>query len=210
MKFRESPRSVHAKIQLAFANLYGLFEEEWEPADRMIAGLAMHDLEMFPQSCPRPDLSYLPPRSVLECSDLWSLRKGAGLFAWCGAVVPVVAKQIRTIVVYLAIGPAHNAAFYRRTGFVEVGDAVVYPYAERLDGGEIRVQPMILEGQALQKLARSLSRFISRTSEDQTKIRLKSFPGLRPVLDHRTFPELTEQGRREAERATGAEGQPGF
>ena len=59
--FKERPRSRLAKIHLTFGNLYALFENDGDPAEKMIAGLVMHDLEMFPQTCPKPDLSHLPP-----------------------------------------------------------------------------------------------------------------------------------------------------
>src|SRR5260370_2788203 len=76
--FKERPRSRLAEIHLSFGNLYALFENDGDPAERMIAGLMMHDLEMFPQTCPRPDLSHLPPRSVLEGGGLGSRSMGAG------------------------------------------------------------------------------------------------------------------------------------
>jgi len=85
--FKERPRSRLARIHLTFGNLYALFENDDEPAEKMIAGLVMHDLEMFPQTCPRPDLSHLPPRSVLEVSELWSRAIGAGALARCGAAI---------------------------------------------------------------------------------------------------------------------------
>ena len=62
------------KIHLTFGNLYALFENDGDPAEKIIAGLVMHDLEMFPQTCPKPDLSHLPPRSVIQVSELWSVR----------------------------------------------------------------------------------------------------------------------------------------
>jgi len=76
--FKERPRSRLAEIHLSFGNLYALFENDGDPAEEMVAGLMMHDLEMFPQTCPRPDLSHLPPRSVLEIGELWSRSMGAG------------------------------------------------------------------------------------------------------------------------------------
>jgi hypothetical protein len=188
MRFRETPRSRHAQIQLAFANLYGLFGQEGERAGRMISGLAIHDLEMYPQSCPKPDLSHLPPRSVLECSDLWSLRAGAGLFAWCGMVVPVMRQRIRAVLVYLAVSPTDNAAFYRRAGFVNADQPILYPYAERMDGGEIRVQPMILQGEALTKLANTLSELVLGISDDGARIRLEGCLGLRHLRNRPLAP----------------------
>jgi len=85
--FKERPRSRLAAIHLTYGNLYALFENDDEPAEKMIAGLVMHDLEMFPQTCPRPDLSHLPPRSVLEVSELWSRAIGAGALARAGAAI---------------------------------------------------------------------------------------------------------------------------
>jgi len=72
--FRDVGRTqVHNRVRLESSNLYALFETQSDPAPRMVAGVALHDLEAFPQSCHEPDLSHLPPRSVLECSDHWSL-----------------------------------------------------------------------------------------------------------------------------------------
>src|ERR1700735_2546636 len=84
---KERSRSRRARIHLTYGNLYALFENDGDPAERMIAGLVMHDLEMFPQTCPRPDLSHLPPRSVLEVSELWSCAIGAGALARAGAAI---------------------------------------------------------------------------------------------------------------------------
>ena len=43
--FKEVPRSKLGEIHLRFGELYGLFEEENQPADRMMSGFALHDLE---------------------------------------------------------------------------------------------------------------------------------------------------------------------
>src|SRR4029077_2864686 len=68
--FKERPRSRLAQIHLSFGNLYALFKHDGDPAERMIAVVMMHDLEVFPQTRPRPDLSHHPPRSVLEIGEL--------------------------------------------------------------------------------------------------------------------------------------------
>lgn len=188
MGFRETSRSQLAKIHLAFGSLYGLFEKAGEPAERMIAGIAMHDLEMFPQSCPKPDLSHLPPRSVLECSDLWSLSQGAGIIAWCAAAAPLRVSQARAILVYLAARPFDGTAFYTRVGFVKTGDPFPYPYLETLDGGELWAQPMILEGGALQRLDGALSRIGLESLENRGAIRLRNRLRPRPSGDRRVSP----------------------
>src|SRR5258708_12060859 len=85
--FKERPRSRLAEIHLRYGNMYALFENDGEPAEGMVAGLMMHDLEMFPQTCPRPDLSHIPPRQVLEISELWSPAVGAATLARPGAPI---------------------------------------------------------------------------------------------------------------------------
>src|SRR5262249_7057268 len=79
--FKEVPRLKLGEIHLRFGELYGLFEEENQPADRMMSGFALHDLESLPQSYPQPDLGRYPAWSVLECGELWSFSKGAGVLA---------------------------------------------------------------------------------------------------------------------------------
>lgn len=173
--FKERPRSKLGKIQLAFANLYALFENEGDPAERMISGLAIHDLEMFPQSCPKPDLSHLPPQCVLECSDVWSLSRGAGILAWFGAAAPARQAGARAVLAYLAVKPFGDIGFYLATGFVKAGEPIEYPYVETLDGGRIWVQPMLLEGEALQNLITLASGLSMGTSDDSKRIRLRDF-----------------------------------
>jgi len=181
VRFREKPRSQLAKIQLAFGELYGLFERDSDPADRMLAGLSMHDLEMFPQTCSKPDLSHLPPASVVECSDLWSLKKGAGLMVWCGVVVPLAARHTQAVLVYLSAGPEGNWEFYTGTGFTKVGDPTPYPYLETLEGKPIVAQPLVLVGEAYNKLSRALSRLSAGATSDFKRIRLKNFIGMPPT-----------------------------
>ncbi|HUA32922.1 MAG TPA: hypothetical protein VMA09_04910 [Candidatus Binataceae bacterium] len=179
IRFREKSRSQLAKIQLAFGNLYGLFEGESDPAEKMIAGISTHDLEMFPQTCPKPDLSHLAPGAVVECSDLWSLRKGAGLMVWCGMVVPLVGRGTRAALAYLAAGPEGNPDFYLGTGFKMVGEPGLYPYLETVDGEPIYAQPMVLETEAFDRLARALSRFAKSMAPDHSRVKLKNFIGMR-------------------------------
>ncbi len=85
--FKERPRSRLAEIHLRYGNMYALFENDGDPAEGMVAGLMMHDLEMFPQTCARPDLTHIPPRQVLEISELWSRAVGAGSLARAGAAI---------------------------------------------------------------------------------------------------------------------------
>jgi len=185
--FRERSRSRLARIHLTFGNLYALFENDGDPAEKMIAGLVLHDLEMFPQTCPKPDLSHLPPRSVLEISELWSCAIGAGTLARAGAAILAGLLDARAILVYLAVKPFDGTAYYRTGGFVDAGEPVEYPYLETLKGDSIWAQPMIMEGEALAKLSRVFSKLIIETNEDHSVLRFKNFlkgrvAGGRPVF----------------------------
>jgi hypothetical protein len=153
--------------------LYGLFECETATPESMMAGLAMHDLETFSQTCAQPDLSYLPARSVLEFSDLWSLSRGAGMLAWLGAAVPVRRLKAQALLVYLAAKPFDNTGAYTGTGWVKAGTPVRYPYLEMLDGQKIWSQPMVLEGWALQKLIKVASRIAIKSSFGDSVVQLK-------------------------------------
>src|SRR5215475_1955818 len=71
--------------RLAAATMIGLFERPDDDAARMVAGMAIHDLATFPQSCSEPDLSQFPPHQVFECGDHWALTRGAGMQVWRAA-----------------------------------------------------------------------------------------------------------------------------
>src|SRR5260221_7375568 len=134
--FRDSA-GKHARniVRLAAADLYGLFETERDQTERMTAGVALHDLETYPQACRLPDPSHYAPKSVLECSDHWSLSRGAGMHAWRGIAVQVVHRNPNAVLVYLAAGRSDHGGFYRAMGFVKVGVPVEYPYLEGPDEG---------------------------------------------------------------------------
>jgi hypothetical protein len=168
-------------IRLRAADIYALFESEDDQADRMTAGVVMHDCETFPQSCEQPDLSCYPPAAVLECSDHWSLTRGAGIYAWRGIAVQVVQRNPRAVLVYLAVGRSDHGGYYSAMGFVTAGSPVEYPYLEGPDQGRLWVQPMILEGEALAKLTSNVHRLKVETSDNYRTIRFESCDRLRPV-----------------------------
>jgi hypothetical protein len=185
LKFKEKSRSQLARIQLMFADLYALYTDEDEPDDAMIAGLAMHDLEMFPQTCPRPDLSHLPPRSVLEMSDFWSLSPGAGSLVWCGAAVAGSRHQPRAALVYLVVGQIDRTESYMTAGFVKAGEPFPYPYLETVDGREVRVQALVLEGEAMQRLIKVLSRMTAGVADERGAVRIRDVFGVSPQASDR-------------------------
>ena len=180
--FRDvGPTQVHNRVRLESSSLYALFEADSAPAPRMVAGVALHDLEAFPQSCHVPDLSHLPPRSVLECSDHWSLSRGAGMHSWRGIAVQVVHRNPNAVLVYLAAGSSSDhGGFYSAMGFVKAGEIVAHPYLEGSDDGTLWVQPMILAGEALARLTASVRMQTIYAQDDYRIIRLGNSDRLRP------------------------------
>jgi hypothetical protein len=173
--FKERPRSRLAEIHLRYGNMYALFENDDDPAELMIAGLMMHDLEMFPQTCPRPDLTHLPPHQVIEISELWSRALSAGTLARAGAAIMAGLLDARAILAYLGVKPFDGTPFYRGVGFVNVGEPIEYPYLETMSGGPILAQPMIMQGEALERLTGTFSRLITETRDDNQVLRFSNF-----------------------------------
>jgi len=151
--FRDVERTrVHNRVRLEASCVYALFEAETDPAPRMVAGAVIHDLEAFPQSCSKPDLSHLPPRSVLECSDHWSLSRGAGMHSWRGLAIQLFRRNPGAVLVYLAAGSSDHCGFYSAMGFVKAGEIVEHPHLEGPDDGKLWVQPMVLAGDPIARL----------------------------------------------------------
>ncbi len=181
--FRENSlfQSVNRQ-RLDCSRLYGLFQNETAPTDAMIAGIAMHDLQSFPQSCPEPDLSYLPADSVVECSDHWSLTNGAGMLVWAGLAVPMRLLGVQAVLAYLAVGESacEHAGFYELMGFVPAGPVVRHRFVEDERGLTLPVQPMILHGNAFANAMKALSQACIEYSDDARIFRLKNF--IRPLV----------------------------
>ncbi len=149
--FRETSRSVLGRAHLQFGNLYALYEDEGAATDQMVGGFVAHDLGSFPQSYPTPDVRHLPPRYVIEGGELWSLSRGAGRIAHHVAAAVVGLLQARAVIVYPIIDPVDLTTRHLQLGFVPASDRVRWPWAETNDGREIWVQPLLLEGAALER-----------------------------------------------------------
>jgi hypothetical protein len=189
--FRDVGRTrVHNRVRLGSSNVYALFETPSDPAPRMVAGGVLHDLEAFPQSCHQPDLSHLPPRSVLECSDHWSLSRGAGMHSWRGIAVQLLHRDPSAVLVYLAAGSSDHSGFYSAMGFVKAGEIVEHPYLEGPDDGKLWVQPMILWGDALARLTASVRMQTIDVLDDYRIIRFSNSDRLRPCSHRRTNPAV--------------------
>jgi len=181
--FRESSSYQLAnRHRLECSRLYGLFECEAAPAEMMVAGIAMHDLQSFPQSCDAPDLSYLPLQTIVECSDHWSLSNGAGMLAWAGLAVPMRLLGTRAVLAYLAAarGESDHAGFYASMGFAPAGPVVPHPFVEDMSGEKLLVQPIVLEGDAFDKVIAAFAKACVEYSDDARIFHLKNF--IRPLV----------------------------
>ncbi len=138
--FSETQRSVIGEVHLAYGNLYGLFDEALG-ADQMIGGFAMHDLAMFSQSYPKPDLTHLPPEAVFECGELWAVAAGGGRLIRHGGAILARELGAKALLVYPIFKPWNLSGAY--PGFIRAGDPIEWPYARTLDGGKIYVQAMV-------------------------------------------------------------------
>jgi hypothetical protein len=167
---------VDNSARLAASELYGLFADSHSPAENMIAGMAIHDLEMFPRTCAGPDLPDWPRRAVFECSDHWSLAPGAGMKMWCGAAIQIARRNPLAVLAYLAVGMSDHGGFYRAMGFVPFGRPVQFTYLKTAAGFPW-VQPVILRGEALEKLVAASSQLPFETDDEFATLRFK--PGLR-------------------------------
>jgi hypothetical protein len=181
--FRTNSQAQSAnRCRLDCSQLYGLFENHAAPAEAMVAGIAMHDLKTFQQSCSLPDLSHLPSDAVVECSDHWSLTNGAGMLAWVGLAVPMRLRGIRAVLAYLAAsdsGCAH-AGFYELMGFAPAGPPVPHPFVEDAQGQKLLVQPVMLQGNAFDNAMAALSQACIEYSDDARVFHLKNF--VRPLV----------------------------
>jgi hypothetical protein len=178
--FKESARSQLGRAHLALGNLYALYECEMDPPERMLAGFILHDLGTLPQSYPKPDVSHLPPHSVLEGGELWSLSTGAGRIArHVGAAVAGL-LQAKAILLYSILKPIDLTASYAQLGFVNACEPVKWPYAETLDGSEVWVQPLILEGARLEAYVRAGFEYLFRVSGERRVLKLNVDLPVRP------------------------------
>jgi hypothetical protein len=149
--FRETSCSVMGRAHIQFGNLYALFEDEGASAEKMVGGFITHNLATFPQSVPKPDVSHLPPRYVLEGGELWSLSRGMGRIAHHVAAAVAGLLQAKAIIVYPMIDPVDLTTPHLQLGFLPASERVKWPFLETIDGHEIWAQPLILEGERLER-----------------------------------------------------------
>jgi len=184
--FSETRRSLVGEAHLAFGRLYALFDDQAPEPDEMLAGFAIHDLATFPQSYPKPDLTYLPPESVIECGELWAVAAGGARLARHAGWILAGILQAKALLVYPILKPWNLSYMYK--GFERVGNAIEWPYARTLDDGKIFVQAMVLEGEAL-----------SRTVADACAIGYEALDGERRIRFTSPFPICNWRGEQPVE-----------
>jgi hypothetical protein len=179
--FTEAKRSRVGEVHLRYGQLYALYDEASECPDEMLGGFVMHDVGSFPQSFPKPDLSHLPPWSILEFGELWSRAKGAGLLCQRSAVVLTGLLQGQAMLVYPICKPWDLTGGYNGL-FEKACDPVEWPYVRTLDGGPIWVQPMVLDGVNLQQIVRRVWLAGFQTGDQHRRIRFDNPFDISPRL----------------------------
>ncbi len=134
---------------MAFADLWAVFDETSGTPERMLAGLAMHSLDLFSQSYPKPDLTDRNPAEVFEVGELWALSLGAGAAARHGGFIALGLAGATTLLIYPIARPWDLTGNY--PDYRAVGSPIEWPFAETLEGERIYVQPMILDGANLRR-----------------------------------------------------------
>jgi len=189
MGFCEAPGSRTGEIHLAFGQCFGLYDEDGPDPGEMLGGFVMHNLSMFGQSYPKPDLTHLPPKDVYECGELWALAPGAArLVRYAGSMLAGV-RGAKAVLVYAICRPWNLTLGYQ--GFVKVGDPVAWPYVITCDGHPIWVQPMVQEGVALQMSVQATTSVGFRAYDGQRLLFQNPYgasPRMRDRLRDRSIP----------------------
>ncbi len=151
-RFRETARSRVSEIQLAFARLYGVFDN---PND-LLGGFSIHCLNEFSQSFPIPNLSHLPPSSIYEAGQLWAVSHEAAQALRKGSMILLGLFQAQALLIYPLIIPRDVSTLYRV--FKRVGPPFELPFAETVTGEKVYMQAMLLEGDQLRQQVELASR----------------------------------------------------
>lgn len=188
--FSETPQSVLSEIHLNYGEVCGIYNEDGPEPNEMLGGFVIHNLAMFPQSYPRPDLTHLPPEHVYECGELWALAPGAARLARHAGYILSGLRKAQAILAYVMLKPRDTSSLYKT--FTRVGDPIQWHYVKAMDGTPAWGQAMVLEGLALEM-----------TVNIATAISFESFDG--QVLKFRNpFPIVPKINRRILRHAPGA------
>jgi hypothetical protein len=144
--FRETGHSRVSDIQLTFARLFGVYDENSSEPEKMRGGFSLHALNEFGQSFPVPDLSQYNPASLFEAGQLWSLDFNAALTLRLGSLIVLGLLQAQAFLIYPIVIPTDISKLYR--SFRRVGPPFKLLYAETIEGEPVWMQAMILDGEA--------------------------------------------------------------
>jgi hypothetical protein len=180
--FSETPQSLLSEIHLNYGEVCGIFNEDGPEPNEMLGGFVIHNLAMFPQSYPRPDLTYLPPEHVYECGELWALAPGAARLARHAGYILSGLRKAQAILAYVMLKPRDTSSLYKT--FTRVGDPIPWHYVKAIDGTPAWGQAMVLEGLALEM-----------TVNIATAISFESFDG-QTLKFRNPFPIIPKIGRR--------------
>ena len=172
--FSEAPKSVLGEIHLNYGEVCALYDEEGAEPDEMLAGFVIHNLAMFPQSYPRPDLTHLSPEHVYECGELWALAPGAARLARHAGYILAGVRKAKAILVYVALKPRDTTSLYKT--FARAGEPIPWHYITSLDGTPHWAQPMVLEGLALEMTVNVATAVSFESFDDQTLQFRNPFP----------------------------------
>jgi hypothetical protein len=182
--FSETRRSLIGEVHIAFGNLYGLFDDN-ALAPEMIGGFALHNLAMFSQSYAKPDLTHLPPESVIEGGELWTTTAGAGpILRNAGVFLGGGVLQAKALLVYPIFKPWNLSSGFKF--YARVGEPIEWPYINTLAGEKMYVQAMVCEGDALTAALADVAQYGFEVLDDGRRLRFNTPLGLsRRRLDER-------------------------
>jgi hypothetical protein len=189
--FVETPQSALGEIHLNYGEVCALYNEDGPEPEEMLAGFVIHNLAMFPQSYPRPDLTHLPPEHVYECGELWALAPGAARLTRHAGYILAGLRKAQAILVYVMLKPRDTSSLYKT--FTRTGGPIQWHYVKAVDGTPAWGQAMVLEGLSLEM-----------TVNVASAISFESFDG--QLLKFRNpFPIVPKLNRRILRRAPGVE-----
>ena len=180
--FSESPKSVLGEIHLNYGEVCALYNEEGPEPEEMLAGFVIHNLAMFPQSYPRPDLTHLPPEHVYECGELWALAPGAARLVRHAGYILAGLRDAKAILVYVALKPRDTTSLYKT--FSPAGKPIPWHYITSLDGTPHWAQPMVLEGLPLEMTV-NIATAVSLESFDEKTLQFRNPFPIVPKINRR-------------------------
>ena len=175
--FVETEESSVGAVHLRHGRLCALFDENSARPKEMLAGAIFHNLASFPQSYPRPDLTHFSPGSVIECGELWSKAAGGAALMRQGTWILAGLLRVKAILIY-PISKPWNLTFPYVRDFEKVDAPIEWPYIRGLNGERILIQPMVSQGEPLQRMILEASEPGFQANKELTHLRFKGASAL--------------------------------